>query len=58
MSKSKKHTMTRLIVRFPEPLYLALRAEAEATSIPMAILIRQLVARWAKTRAMEKAEAA
>jgi hypothetical protein len=36
MSNSKKRPLTRLIIRFPAPLYKALKAEAEANSIPTA----------------------
>lgn len=57
MSNSKKRPLTRLIIRFPDPQYKALKAEADATSVPMAILVRQLVAQWAEAKAMEKAEA-
>lgn len=53
MTKSKT-TLTRLIIRFPDPLYKALKAEAEATSVPMAILVRQLVADWARAKAPSK----
>jgi hypothetical protein len=58
MSNSKKRPLTRLIIRFPDPLYKALKAEADATSVPMAILVRQLVAHWAETKTTEQAEAA
>jgi len=58
MSNSKKRPLTRLIIRFPDPLYKALKAEAEANSVPMAILVRQLVAQWAKTETPERSEAA
>ena len=58
MSKSKKRPLTRLIIRFPDPLYKALKAEAEATAVPMAILVRQLVAEWAEAKTTEQAEAA
>ena len=42
-----KPQMTRLIVRFPSPLYARLKAEAAYRAVPMAILVRQLVAAWA-----------
>jgi hypothetical protein len=58
MSNSKKHPLTRLIIRFPAPLYKALKAEAEATSVPMAILVRQLVAQWADDKNTEQSVAA
>jgi hypothetical protein len=57
MLTSKQPSLTRLIVRFPAPLYKALKAEAEATSVPMAILVRQLVARWADDRTPQRREA-
>jgi hypothetical protein len=58
MSNSKQSPLTRLIIRFPAPLYKALKAEAEATAVPMAILVRQLVARWADDKNPEQSEAA
>ena len=58
MSNSKKRPLTRLIIRFPAPLYKALKAEAEATAVPMAILVRQLVAQWADDKNTERSEAA
>ena len=58
MSNSKKRPLTRLIIRFPDPLYKALKAEAEATAVPMAILVRQLVAQWADDKKPEQSEAA
>ncbi len=33
-----------LIVRFPEDLYAVLKAEAQRTCAPMAVLVRRLVA--------------
>ena len=53
MSKTKTRPLRRLIIRFPDPLYRTLKAEAEATAIPMAILVRQAVARWAASKAVE-----
>jgi hypothetical protein len=58
MSNSKKRPLTRLIIRFPAPLYKTLKAEAEATAVPMAVLVRQLVARWANDKNPEQTEAA
>lgn len=58
MSNSKRRPLTRLIIRFPDPLYKPLKAEAEATSVPMAILVRQLVAQWAETKTTEQVQAA
>ena len=58
MSNSKQYPLTRLIIRFPDPLYKTLKEEAEATSVPMAILVRQLVARWADDKTPGRSEAA
>ena len=46
-----KRPLTRLIIRFPSPLYAALKAEADEKAIPMAILVRQLVSTWAASKA-------
>lgn len=58
MSNSTKRPLTRLIIRFPDPLYKALKAEAEATAVPMAILVRQLVDQWADDKNPKQVEAA
>lgn len=50
MSNSKKRPLTRLIIRFPDPLYKALKAKAEATAVLMANLVRQIVAKWAEAK--------
>ena len=41
---SNSDSLTRLIVRFPRNLYDALKTEGERSGVPMAVLIRQLVA--------------
>lgn len=46
MPNSKKRTLTRLSIRFPEPLYKALKAESEVTSAPTVILVGQFLAQW------------
>lgn len=42
-----KQRLRRLIIRFPTPIYDVLKFEATAKAIPMAVLVRQLVAGWA-----------
>ncbi|MCB9737712.1 MAG: hypothetical protein H6747_00475 [Deltaproteobacteria bacterium] len=42
MSNPNKRPLTRLIMRFSDRLHNALKAEAEANTAPMAILVRQI----------------
>ena len=49
-----KCPLTRLIIRFPLPLYETLKSEAQTQAVPMAIVVRQLVAEWAANKAAER----
>lgn len=48
--------LTRLIVRLPPPLYRALKRESSETAVPMAVLVRQLVAEWERERISKRQE--